>query len=221
MSISIGIPVFNRYDLLALAIKSCMNSNKKPDKICIIDNGGKIDTNLKIDFDLDIPINILRPEKNLGTAGGWNEIIKNTEDYRLIINDDIQFFPDTIEKMINKMENGAEFVWTCRPFGVLNGFSCFGIQNSLIEKIGFFDENISPSYSYYEDGDYHYRMFLAGITEVDSEAEAIHFHSATLKAFSPEEMAEHHRKFALAQSNYIKKWGGMPLQETFRTPYGR
>jgi GT2 family glycosyltransferase len=121
--------------------------------------------------------------------------------------------------MVDKLDKGAEWTCICRPYGIINGFSCFGVQDSYIKKVGYFDETISPNYAYFEDNDAAYRMKLAGVIGVDSEAEAVHDTSSTLKAFTPEQTAMHHIKFNLAQNNYIKKWGGLPLHETYRTPY--
>jgi GT2 family glycosyltransferase len=97
-----------------------------------------------------------------------------------------------IEKTIAKMEAGYELVFTIRPYGVLNGFSCYGIRDSLIEKVGYFDEDISPGYAYFEDNDYMRRLHLAGIDPVESEASATHDTSSTLKAFTPEQVNIHH-----------------------------
>lgn len=205
--VTIGIPVLNRYDLLPKAIDSAMRGSVVPDRILIVDNGGNCDI-------VSSFIDVHKPGCNLGVAGAWNYIVKNTTEHRIIINDDIEFCPDTVEKMLMRLDEGHEFVWTCRPFGEVNGFSCFALKDSLVSKIGYFDEGISPGYAYFEDNDYHRRMELAGVIEKDSEAEAIHAHSATLGGFTPEQMGQHHIRFALAQQNYVRKWGGMPHHET-------
>jgi GT2 family glycosyltransferase len=210
--ITVGIPTLNRYDLLQKCVESAMQGTLKPDKILIVDNGGRIDE-MGCVFPPEANIEIYRPGFNTGCAGGWNFIIKNTEDKRIIVNDDIQFCPNTIELMVDKLNKGAHFVWVCKPYGTLNGFSCFAVADKLVKEIGYFDEEISPGYAYFEDNDYHARMALAGITEVDSEAEAIHATSSTLAAFTPEQQRDHHRRFELAQRNYLRKWRALPGHE--------
>lgn len=211
--ITVGILTFNRYDLLLKAIDSAMHGTVKPDKILIVDNGGILNNPMGDN------VEIYRPGYNMGVAAGWNYIIKNTSEHRIIINDDIEFRPSTIEKIINRLNEGPGLVMTVLP--ALNGFSCFAIKDSFVEKVGYFDEEISPGYAYYEDNDYVRRIVLAGLSAevVTSGAEAIHTTSSTLAAFTPAQQMEHGRKFALAQNNYIRKWGGMPLQEIYTIPY--
>ena len=214
--ITLCIPTLNRYDLLPLCIESAMRGTMKPNSIHIVDNGKRYGA-----VDYGIPLTVHTPEENMGVAGSWNYFINYAWGDRIIVNDDIQFCEDTIERMVNKLHEGNEFVWTCRPYGVLNGFSCFTLADSLIEKIGAFDETISPNYAYFEDNDFIRRMTLAGISPVESEAEAIHACSSTLHAFDQQQLREHNRKFELARNNYVKKWGGLPGQETFMMPYGK
>jgi GT2 family glycosyltransferase len=212
--ITIGIPTLNRYDLLSKAIESALKGSVVPDRILVVDNGGSLPPIGGI-------VEIYRPGYNLGVAGSWNYIIKHTSEHRIIINDDIEFRSSTIEKIINCLNNGPGLVMTVLPN--LNGFSCFAIKDSFVEKIGYFDEEISPGYAYYEDNDYVRRIVLAGLSfeVVTSGAEATHATSSTLKAFTLEQRMEHDRKFHLAQKNYMRKWGGMPLQEVYTTPYGK
>jgi len=214
--VTLCIPVLNRYDLLVKCINSANNGSMKPDMICIIDNGC---TNFHIDED---DIFVFHPNINIGVAASWNRFIQMTTGNRIIVNDDIEFNNDTIEKMVKKLED-IDFTWVCRPFGKLNGFSCFGINDAMVEKVGYFDESISPNYAYFEDNDYIYRMKLLGIREEDFDcgAEAGHLTSSTLKAFNNKQMAEHNIKFNIAQNNYIKKWGGLPGNEKYKTPYNK
>lgn len=215
--ITVGFPVLNRYDLAPLVIESAMRGTIKPDKFLIVDNGGNLDINTLNPMGAEVQV--YKPPQNLGVAASWNYLIKNSSEHRIIVNDDIQFCPDTIEKMIGKLNDGFQFVWTCRPFGVLNGFSCYSVKDSVIDKIGYFDEALSPGYAYFEDNDFHYRMWLAGIIEEDSGAEAIHKTSSTMKMFTFTQRMEHDAKFDRARTNYITKWGGLPLQETYREPH--
>jgi len=193
-----------------------MKGTVKPDSIFIVDNGKQY-----VPVDYGIPLTVYTPEENLGVAGSWNYFITHTTGDRIIVNDDIQFCENTIENMVKKLREGCEFVCTCRPAGMLNGFSCFTISDSLIEKIGYFDDAISPNYAYFEDNDFARRMRLAGIPLDESGAEAIHGHSSTLRAFNQKQLQDHNRRFELARNNYIKKWGGLPEHEVYATPYGK
>lgn len=213
--VTLCVPTLNRYDLLARCIDSARKGSMIPDRFLVVDNG----RTLKAEDSL-VGVDIYTPEVNLGVAGSWNWLVKNSEGIRIIVNDDIEFCNDTIEKMVVTLQEGHPFVCTSRPFGVLNGFSCFAIDDRIIEAVGYFDDTISPNYAYFEDNDYHRRMILAGYGIVESGAEAIHVGSATIKAMDPEQMRQHHLRFVLAQQNYTRKWGGLPGNETFTTPYG-
>jgi GT2 family glycosyltransferase len=210
------IPTLKRYDLLERCIDSALSGSMVPDKIIIIDNGGSLIKKYK-------GVDMYCPGENLGVAASWNWFIRVTEGDRIIVNDDIVFYDNTIEKLIEQLHNSDGFAWVCKPYGVLNGFSCFAISDKMIDLVGYFDETISPRYAYFEDNDYVRRMILAGISmdKFDCGASAYHDTSSTLKAFNNKEMQEHHRKFGIAQNNYIKKWGGLPGNEKYKTPYNK
>jgi GT2 family glycosyltransferase len=100
------------------------------------------------------------------------------------------------------------------PIGA-NIFSCFTIPDSVVNRIGYFDESISPGYGYYEDTDFARRLYLSNISIKEINKPLVqHAGSSTLKIFTPTEMNEHHRKFKVARSNYEHKWGGDMGKET-------
>jgi GT2 family glycosyltransferase len=210
--ISVCVPTFNRYDLLQKCVDSAFAGTVKPDAIVVVDNGLAL-------ADDDPRVDLYTPPLNLGVAATWNWFIKNVPEYRIIVNDDIEFHADTIEKIVEKLREGYDFVRM--PDGKVNCFSCFGIADTAVEKIGYFDENISPRYAYYEDNDYMRRMMLAKVSVGVAITTAFHGGSQTLKKFNPLETSEHWRKFELAKANYIRKWGGEPNHEIFNTPYNR
>ena len=207
--ITVGFPVLSRYDLVSRCVETANAGTVKPDKFLIVDNGGKLDLT-------GDNIEVYRPGYNIGVAASWNYIVKHTEKFRIITNDDIEFASDTIERILEVYNQGNFFV--CANQNLCN-YSCFGISDELIDKIGLFDEGISPGYAYYEDNDYTYRMKLLGYSLSDANTAIKHVQSATLKQFNAIEQAEHWRKFSIAQANYIRKWGGLPDRETYSTPW--
>lgn len=207
--IHICVPVLKRYDLLREMIKSCMASNRRPDAYYIIDNGQNGHKLMSAIHDLDIYAKIHTPKiRPYGIAESWNWFIKHVPEERIITNDDIIFGPNSIELLLASTTElvRSEF-----------GFACFVIRNSCVEKLGYFDEAISPGYGYYEDEDYLQRLDGRGTREPSARSEEVqcgahHHHSATIQAMSHPELLEHHRKFLIAQRNYAEKWG---LQEAF------
>jgi len=170
----------------------------------VIDNGQDA-RRLKMAMDASpVPFLTYAPDVPMGVAESWNWFINNVPDDRILSNDDIVFGPRSLALMA---ASKADLVWAkgC-------GFSCFMIRDTCIEKLGYFDESISPGYGYYEDCDYLQRLDGKGTRERSADAEEVdagivHLKSQTLVQSTPEEMLEHHRKFCVAQHNYAKKWG--------------
>lgn len=215
--ITVCVPVLKRYDGLKELILSAERGSIKPDKYFIVDNGGKLDLNY-IRGNLPIIIDTYTPLENIGVAKAWNIFIENTHGDIIIANDDVIFHPDTIKGM---MDAPGDFVYSSAN-GKWSMFSLFLIRKSCVEKIGLFDETISPNYGYFEDNDYFQRIELNGTVKyTDCKVPWSHEGSATMKAFSSHEMDEHHRKFKRARDNYIRKWGGLPGKEVFKTPYNK
>ena len=217
-NITIGLPVYNNYSGLRKCIISAEKGEVVPDYYLIFDNGG-IYNNILFKDEMEVSKIILhRPGYNQGVAKAWNFIIKNSNDIRIICNDDIEFHRDTIKVFVDNFDgNKITFPDEKRD----NLFSCFSIPTKLFNIIGEFDESISPNYAYYEDNDYYRRTILYGqefgFQSIPTGYE--HIGSTTLKNYSPGELSLHHKKFELAKANYIKKWGGLPNEEKFTMEY--
>lgn len=208
--INICVPVLKRYDLLRRMVQSCQASNLKPDNYYIIDNGRSHPKLMQALGDFDISAKVHTPTVPKGVAESWNWFIDKVFEERVIVNDDVEFLPNSLELLL---ASKADLVWAkgC-------GFSCFVLRDACVEKLGRFDESISPGYGYYEDEDYLQRLDGRGTREPTATSEqvecgVIHHKSATLQIASHQETLEHHRKFKIAQANYAKKWG---LEEAFR-----
>jgi GT2 family glycosyltransferase len=211
--ITVCVPVLNRYDLLPNLINSINSGTVKPDNYWIIDNGRKLSKSKFNNIKVTTPIN------NLGTSESWNIFLKDTSGMKVIVNDDVEFYPDTLEILL-KYCQPDKFVSPIFKGKFPNDYSCFFIGEDVLKKVGYFDEDISPNYAYFEDNDYNRRLHLAGIKKILAPCKFKHVESATLKSYSKQELNEHHRKFRLARANYVNKWGGMPGEEKFTVPYG-
>lgn len=218
VEVNVCIPVLKRYDTLVGCIESACNSTVMPDNIYVINNGIN-DITVK---EIPVPIHIYIPGFNIGVAASWNYFIKTAKEMRIICNDDVQFFPDTIELLIENFHKyGDKFlIFPGNGIPSLNSFSCYVLSDKIIEDVGLFDETISPNYAYFEDNDYSYRMSLKGYNLHGApEVRMSHVGSATLKVFNSVERDLHNKKFGLAQSNYVSKWGGPPNKERWTVPY--
>lgn len=202
--IHICVPVLRRYDLLRGMIESLKASTVKPACIYIINNGRDTDALHSAIPDTDFYFKVHTPERPMGIAESWNWFIRTVPEDRIITNDDIVFSFDSLEK-IQAVDPSADLVWC-------SGFSCYMLRQSGIDKIGLFDETISPGYGYYEDCDYIERIKLAEAKAIDVDSGVIHLGvgSATWRSGTPEQQAEHWARYTIARANFVKKWGKLP-----------
>ncbi len=98
-------------------------------------------------------------------------------------------------------------------------FSAFMLSRECWDTVGEMDEAFAPAY--FEDNDYHYRIQLSGM-EAITHAPALFFHFASgtqREANGDGSSLVSHGMFENNKATYVRKWGGMPGHETFKTPY--
>lgn len=211
--INVCIVVFNRYDLLANLIESIRRSILTPRAVWIIDRGNdqeKLDQALGHGID-GVPIEVV-PLEGQSLAAAWNWFMKNVPEDRVITSDDIEFLPETLGEM---SKHPGVFVGL-DDNKRSSHFACFMVRDECIEKVGYFDEGLSPNYVYFEDCDYKRRMVLAGVP-----IDGVFMHHGLAQSWEKktlEQQNDHHDRFRLAERNYIKKWGGLPDRETYTSP---
>ena len=227
MPINICVPVLKRYDLLRRMVQSAQAGNIKPDVYYIINNGRNHQKLIQAIGDFDADAKVHTPKRPLGIAESWNWFIDHVPEDRIITNDDIEFAPNSLELLT---ASKADLVWAAgtdivggKPLRRSVGFSCFIIRDSCVQKLGKFDESISPGYGYYEDDDYLQRLDGRGTKPRQADAEVVecgltHYRSSTLEFATHAERMRHHEQFAIAQANYIRKWG---LEEEFKNEAAR
>jgi len=204
--INVCVTVFNRYDLLAVLVDSLRKSSVVPSALYVIDRGNDaraVDEALGHGVSEKTDIRRI-PLEGQCLATAWNWFIKNVPEERIIASDDIVFYPETLGVF---RDTPGDFIGI--KDGKSSAFACFLIRDSCVEKIGLFDETISPDYLYFEDCDYGKRMHLAGVPIVRIDC-LFHANSQSLARKTEEQTKEHHRLFTIAQENYIRKWGSAP-----------
>jgi len=224
----LGVPTLNRYDLLQRLLRSVEAGTCHPDVCLIVDNGGKLLEQLKVeDWTLKgLPklgerIMIAKPAANgergcnLGVAASWNSILKAFPDDLLILSgDDIVVEPDALEKMVAAAERSKGLFFVAKG---ASSFAFFLQKPELAKKIGFYDELFWPAY--YEDNDYHRRMKLAGEDyELAEGAVVTHDISSTLSSLPPEEKKKFEEEIGKNSRYYGIKWGGPPGYERLTEP---
>lgn len=207
---AIGIPTINRWDLLQGAL-DFYNKNYPSTKIFIIDNGRQ-----------GIPFiygnaTCFEFGQNLGVAASWNRLCRFIflhmhVKHALILNDDILLGYD--ETQIIKLVKEQSLA------GIINNnsnWSSFIISRMTFSSIvGHFDEQFKGAY--FEDNDYSYRLDMAGIIRAKSTLlDPIEFRESASSKKDPSllNFFQHNKDY------YISKWGGIPGEEKFTTPFGK
>jgi GT2 family glycosyltransferase len=198
-SFGVGIVVLKQYDELRKCVASVNRSISKPSLIVIVDNGGELP-----------PIDgcvVLNQARNIGCAGGWNLCMERIHpESAILLNDDLEVAPDTFSKM---MQPPPPCVVTACDNG--DGFSCFRIDQGIVNLVGVFDEAYWPAY--YEDCDYRARMLKEGLRPIHIGM-AVHKHGnhgeRPYQNFSQEELEQFNKHLESNKQRFIRQWGGLP-----------
>jgi GT2 family glycosyltransferase len=201
----IGVPVINRGDLLLDLISSI---DYPVAKLAIVQNSHQsdvVDAIKKIKEGLNPNIKsvyISSPFRNLGVSASWNHIITSFPEvpYVVIPSADIKFGAGDLEKVVEVNSHAPD------AFLSMEGFACFVITQSVVEKVGLFDENIYPCY--YEDNDYHRRIKLANAQFLTmTNLGVIHQGGSQTIMSDPDYNTANGRSFSMNADYYFDKWG--------------
>jgi GT2 family glycosyltransferase len=205
VTVALGIPTINRNDLLQEALE-VYKETWYGRHVFIVDNGNQsIQTKSSNQRVMVMP-------KNLGVAGSWNLLAKTIRNkgysHVALLNDDIIWNrnADEIEEFIKN--NPADF------YQGLGTWCCFVIPIATLEKVGLFDDGFRLCF--FEDNDAYYRMVLAGMKIIaDPFFNPDIFRNSSTIAKDPSLNVN----FEYNKQRYVAKWGGMPMQETFKIPF--
>lgn len=204
----VGIPTINRADLLNEALEKYFEDFKNTE-IFIVDNGGQELITREKKFV------IYRPEENLNVSGSWNLIMdyanRINATHVLMLNDDVYLgkAEDTILTLIEWNKKQGFFNSYCN-------WSSFILEVATFNKVGLFDQSNFPNY--FNDNDYFYRMQLMDVSMCYTHTlDPIVYRNSMTIAKDP----SLNQNFMVYRQNYINKWGGLPTQETFITPFNK
>jgi hypothetical protein len=188
---------------------------------------------------------VLHPTGPQSVSQAWNMGIDEGRkagcDYILVINTDIIFKKDAIDRLVDFAQahpNAALWTMTeCRNLSTLENcgeeesfaehpnFSCFIVKSDFFAHVGKFDENFVPAYC--EDGDMHARLVLAGFKAYAYEgAKFFHYGSQTIKS-DQNLLNENAQTYPKCQLYFLEKWGHKMVDNVeqmrevyFTHPYG-
>lgn len=223
---ALGIPRCNEpAAIFAETIAAVRASRAQPERGLIIDNGdvrlGHVDE-----------FAVLRFKRNIGCAGAWNTILRaafmgNEFEHAIVLNADCAVAPDTFEKLLASKCGVA----------LAMGFSCFRIDRVVWQAVGPFDEMYYPCY--WEDADYRVRLRHANFTIDEWPFEEVarpsfgralystgithgwRLEDAGYQGWKGDKAAWFQARWCANRDHYVAKWGGMPGEEKFSTPFNK
>ena len=197
----LGVPVLTRPELLYSMLGTV---DADIERVYIVDNGGVVDLDR-------VCGDIYGPGRNLGVAASWNNIVGSNPDapWWLIASFDIEFPKGALAQV-------EEHMRTVGGFAMLFGFTAFAFDAATFAKVGRVDENFHPAY--FEDNDYARRLDLSGVPTASLDLPLVHHGSSTLRS-SQTFMMRNHSTFPANRAYFVDKWGGVPGEEVFTTPF--
>lgn len=218
MSIPVIIcPCISRFDLLEEQIASV---DYPVDRFVVVDNSCA-GWQSRVGNGYIRSLEYIRPILNLGYPGGINAGLFQTPDapWWIFTNADIRYGPGALARTDQVMSEARGPLF----FTNINAAYAFGALNrEAVKVVGMFDEwSCYPAY--FDDNDWDYRRTLAGVARIDEEVGVHHGDddgrgSLTIRSDSRYRLAND-RTFATNRSNYLAKWGGLPGEEKFTTPW--
>lgn len=114
MRVAALVVTFNRRDLLLQTLNALENQTRPLDRIVVVDNASTDDTwALLKAYSPTVPMTIMRLPENTGGAGGFyhamNKAYEGGYDAFWIMDDDTLPRPDALEKLVEGMEEAAEY----------------------------------------------------------------------------------------------------------------
>ncbi len=179
---------------------------------------------------------------NRGLAKSWNEGLRYSSNdgnrITLILNDDLHFYEGAFDEFVDFViteEKRVPDYGLAGPHGLETGTdqspgsdkhfgqsvwqigSCFAVGPGAIQRVGCFDENFAPSYL--EDTDYLRRLDLMGVPLLEDSRTLVEHNRSFTTRTDPALRAQFDDVFGRNMRYYIRKWGGVPGEETFSFPF--
>lgn len=107
----------------------------------IVGDNGSTDDSVEFVRTVYPTIRIIQNDRNLGFAGGYNEVLKMVEaDYFILLNSDVEVSPDWIAPVIDLLENNPDMAAAqpkIRSYYLRDHFEHAGAAGGFIDNYGF------------------------------------------------------------------------------------
>ncbi len=151
----VGIPRCDEpRDVLVQTLHAILASDRQPSRVLVVDNGtDRVPDDVLAELGT-LPVDVIRPQRNLGCAGSWNLLHRLAAPLPVILlNADCAVAPDTFTQVL---------AWHPPAVVLAYAFGCFRVDEEVWRAVGDFDEAFYPVY--FEDADYRRRLRLASVT---------------------------------------------------------
>jgi GT2 family glycosyltransferase len=199
-------------------VESAEKGTRKPDRYALVDTGG---WSREHRYEWPANADLLSLDDggphgpNVGLPAVWNRVMERYPDWVIFSNDDVEFGPYLVENLAKAADESSALFLFPHEAGAM--FCVALIKHLCWDRVGPFDEKFWPGY--FEDNDYHRRMKLLGIEELQvKNTDYYHHVSATLNSLNGEERRVHDANFRRNEMYYRHKWGGPPGHETLTEP---
>jgi GT2 family glycosyltransferase len=194
------VPTMTRVDLLQRMVSSI---DYPVEHLLIIDNGANYRESEAPVLHIPDPVQevtYLPMVSNLGVAGAWNLGVKSFPFARrwFICSDDVVFAPGSMEKWDLASKPSALTISSDWPY-----FQFFTVGESVIERVGLFDEMFFPAN--FEDDDYLWRCEDYGMEVV--RLEIAHEHAKQATVFDRRFGDANSRTYPINEARYMMKRG--------------
>lgn len=207
------VPVYGRWDLTQRMLDSL---DQPVQRGLLVDNARDVPMGLRLPTGFQV---FTTPYVSMGWGGTMNFGITQMADapWFMWCTNDVVVGPGDMAVLEEQILAAGDdpVVYTYRwAFGAMT--------RAVIQRIGLFDEwSYHPIY--FEDTDFAYRCSLAGIPVMYDEwhlqeGEGDIEHSTTTRSNEALSMANN-RTWELNQAAYVEKWGGLPGEERFTSPW--
>lgn len=213
------VPAISRFD----ALESNLAAFDHPvERLVIIDNSLSGYTYTPPAGSPIQAVHHIRPVLGLGVTGGFNAGIMQTPEapWWLLTSTDIGYGPGDLERIAELMDEDAypTVVTGSRNDQRLLRGAYMAVNRACVEAVGLYDEwAFWPLY--FEDDDYVRRCELADVDWLEYDGHIAHDRSITIRS-DDRAASNNARTFPDCRQRYAEKWGGLPGQETYDTPYG-
>lgn len=159
-----------------------------------------------------------RPRRNIGVARCMNLAARSVLDYEadavLWVSTSMRFADDGGHAILDRAEP--------EPLGLIGlpaALHAFVIKRLAFEVVGLWDENFG--FGYHEDTDWRYRLSLVAeplpVVDLPGRHERDGRAYDVLRSLNPGRMVVN---FDAQKAYYVDKWGGLPGEEIYTSPFG-